>query len=80
MTSTRDVLLWQLNQLDREVGISFDSDFDFALAALLYKGVYKGVLKRWDLAFFNSRLTMMFLFLQVFHILCQPSEPAPRNC
>lgn len=36
--STREALLWPLNQLDREVGISFDSDFNFALSALLFKG------------------------------------------
>ena len=36
--STRELLLWPLNQLDRDIGISFDSDFNFALSALLFKG------------------------------------------
>ena len=29
---------WYLSQMDREVGIAFNSDFNFSLAALLYKG------------------------------------------
>ena len=29
---------WHLSQMDREIGISFSSDFNFALAGLLYKG------------------------------------------
>lgn len=38
MQPTRDAMEWPLSQMDREVGISFSSDFNFALAGLLYKG------------------------------------------
>ena len=38
MQPTRDAMEWPLSQMDREVGISFGSNFHFALAALLFKG------------------------------------------
>ncbi|CAI8022725.1 Neurofibromin [Geodia barretti] len=38
MQPSREELEWPLSQMDREVGISFSSDFNFSLAALLYKG------------------------------------------
>ena len=41
MQSSREEMEWSLSQMDRGVGISFSSDFNFSLAALLYKGSYK---------------------------------------
>ena len=38
MQPTRDAMEWPLSQMDREVGISFGSNFHFALSALLFKG------------------------------------------
>ena len=38
MQPSRDTMEWPLSQMDREVGISFSNDFNFALAGLLYKG------------------------------------------
>ena len=38
MQPSREEIEWPLSQMDREVGISFSSDFNFSLAALLYKG------------------------------------------
>ena len=38
MQPTRDVMEWPLSQMDREVGISFNSNFHFSLSALLFKG------------------------------------------
>ena len=40
MQPSREEIEWGLSQMDREVGISFSSDFNFSLAALLYKGGY----------------------------------------
>ena len=38
MQPSREELEWSLSQMDRKVGISFSSDFNFSLAALVYKG------------------------------------------
>jgi len=38
MQTTRDLLEWPLSQMDRQVGLSFTSHFNFALAGLLYRG------------------------------------------
>lgn len=39
MQPSREELEWPLSQMDREVCISFSSDFNFSLAALVYKGI-----------------------------------------
>ena len=38
MQPSRDAMEWPLSQMDQEVEISFNNDFNFALAGLLYKG------------------------------------------
>ena len=38
MQPSREELEWPLSQMDRGVGITFSTDFNFSLAALLYKG------------------------------------------
>jgi neurofibromin 1 len=38
MQSSREEIEWPLSQMDRGVGITFSTDFNFSLAALLYKG------------------------------------------
>ena len=71
---TRESLLWPLNQLDREVGISFDSDFNFALSTLLFKGIsendnlYSSSSKSTHTHFYFSQICS--LFINLFLIFC----------
>ena len=59
MQPSREELEWPLSQMDREVGISFSSDFNFSLAALLYKGAESLVAIMSSCALFSVTLSAL---------------------
>ena len=62
-----------LTFMDKGVGISFENDFNFALAALLFKG-------NWTTTYHaHTHPVFLFSFSQDFHILSQTSEPRPNS-